>query len=1642
MEENTIDSLRIEIESDADYAIEGLDRLTKQMIDLQRSLKFDVSSLVGLKNAFADLGKGTGVEDLVKSVENLRKSTRDKVNLHLDEKGVEEKIDSLRTKFKDAGIDFKFVGDSSELEKEIARTETKLNSLLERETKKISLGQTEGAWFESLEYDISQTLNRLENLRSKLNEVSASSDDLSNVRIHLLNESNEKSLEDYILNLQRYKEIVASGGLESESGTYMPFAEISQDLDALKEKYPEAIELAKQFESLLSQAQNEHPYESASYGAENVTSVIEDLAQRVNKVTGALKLSALSAQQFDDYLAKLSIPAINTENLKKLETDLQRAQEKYESLKTRFSNELIIHDINSEPVRRIQVDIETTEKLIEALKQKINSVNREAGNTNGFMQLNKVLLELPSSAKKISRAFGGILSPLKKFDSVINNVITSLRKIISASLGLNNANKKTSKSFSFGFREILRYGFGIRSTYFLINRLRRALIDAFGNLAIYSNDFNMTISSMSSSLLMLKNAFAVAFEPIVTVVGPIISKFISMLASAMNVVGQFFAALTGRGFAYQAVGVMKDYAGSIDSVGESAKKAKKNVDNLLGIDELNIIKPDEEDESGGGAGGVNPNDMFTITPIESGIQALADKVRDILDKLFAPLKAAWEKEGQFVIESWKYALNEVWNLIKDIGRDFLIMWNEEKTIHMFENILHIIGDIGLVIGNFAHNLDEAWNKNQTGLHILENIRDLFAIIIEHIRNAADATVIWSEKLDFSPLLEAFERFTSALYPAVDAVSGILEDFYKNVLLPLGKWTLEQGLPDLLDVFTGFMEKVDWAALRSNLGEFWKHLEPFAETVGEGLILFLERVSDLVANFLNSDAVIGFLEKLQKWMDNVTPDDVADGIQNLATAFIAFKGALTGLEAVIGASKLVAFLGLLKTGFGGLKTAAGAGGAATALEEVGAAAGVSLNGLSGLGATIQTGEMLKRTWQDFFGDNNVKNIQEATEQYNFLLKQFQDGKIDAEEFRTKVDEMQQNLSDYATEWESKSFIQRMFGERGDTVEMVEEFNRNVDEMVDKITGASEESTTVGENLSTGFFDGAESVFGKRMSAFEFCFIGIINMVKTALGIHSPSTVFAEIGANLVLGLLQGLQETWTNISEFFQTKTTEVQEVFEKGLENIKKYFEGFPAEMFNFGVNIVQNLINGLQEKWSTLETWFSGTVSAWIDSLKSMFNAEKWKELFAGIPESFKTKWGELTEWFSVNSSAWLQTVKEMFSAESWSEVFSNILLAFQTKWAELTEWWNGTAMVAWWEESVAPWFTVEKWSELLLGTYTAFETKFTEIFAFVDTIWNKLSTSTTTWWTTISNFLTTTFINLKTKLETTWTGFYDFITKKWTDTQTKTKELWTSMFDFLTKLFENLKVSTEENWTHYFEFISQRWEEISLKTKDIWESISSFIRSIYEDITQKTEFTWSNIKEFINEKISNTKDILFEIIDQIKSFWFEAFDSFLSKVQSIFSSVYDTISDTISAALELVSGLASAISNILSAIGSIGGAISGAISSITSISFPGISIPGFAEGGMPRMGDLFLANEAGPEFIGSIGGRPAVVNNDQIVASVATGVRSAVAEVMVPYLNELINSTHEIAAKDMSVNIGDRDIAMANMRGQSSMGIRLRTV
>jgi hypothetical protein len=104
------------------------------------------------------------------------------------------------------------------------------------------------------------------------------------------------------------------------------------------------------------------------------------------------------------------------------------------------------------------------------------------------------------------------------------------------------------------------------------------------------------------------------------------------------------------------------------------------------------------------------------------------------------------------------------------------------------------------------------------------------------------------------------------------------------------------------------------------------------------------------------------------------------------------------------------------------------------------------------------------------------------------------------------------------------------------------------------------------------------------------------------------------------------------------------------------------------------------------------------------------------------------------------------------------------------------------------------------------------------------------------------------------------------------------------------------------------------------------------------------------------------------------------------------------------------------------------------------GINVQGFATGGYPEMGQLFVAREAGPEMVGNIGNRTAVASNDQITQGIAMAVKSAMAEVLLPAISSMGNS----GGKNIEVPlyIDGEELARGVYKGLSRLDARQNPV
>lgn len=147
-------------------------------------------------------------------------------------------------------------------------------------------------------------------------------------------------------------------------------------------------------------------------------------------------------------------------------------------------------------------------------------------------------------------------------------------------------------------------------------------------------------------------------------------------------------------------------------------------------------------------------------------------------------------------------------------------------------------------------------------------------------------------------------------------------------------------------------------------------------------------------------------------------------------------------------------------------------------------------------------------------------------------------------------------------------------------------------------------------------------------------------------------------------------------------------------------------------------------------------------------------------------------------------------------------------------------------------------------------------------------------------------------------------------------------------------------------------------------------------------------------------------------------------SLVTPFLQSIWDSFKETHPITAGIISAAASLASKITQAFqGNIN------LNATPSVSGGGGKIGARAGGGPVNVGEMFIAREAGPELVGTIGNTTAVMNNQQIVEAVSRGVAQAVSEVMSRGSGN--TTVVNIDGREIARTVEKRIIRNANMYG-----------
>lgn len=835
-------------------------------------------------------------------------------------------------------------------------------------------------------------------------------------------------------------------------------------------------------------------------------------------------------------------------------------------------------------------------------------------------------VDVSTAFDKIQSAMSGQIKGLKEYG---NNVSVAMVKQTGLKYGLQG----NVSTWNQNTQAIMRY-------ITIMNNASK--VDVF-------NDMARTINTPSNAVRILAQQFKVlrrAIGNIASVFATAVIPYIQVAVELLNKFANFVAGLFGFKLPtidYSGLekgsGAMDDMADSAKDAGSSVGGATKKVKDLkkelqtLGFDELNILNSPKNDSdsggSGGGSGGGGIGGGAGIGDIDlpqydflKGLKKDTDEIEKRLKELFKPVTDSWNKYGKGVMDSFKFALNELSELTKSIGRSFGEVWQNGTGKKTVSEILLIVKNLCDFVGYLAKRFREAWDEAGLGTKIIQNLWDAANNLLHSVEDISEQLSNFAFYLDFKPALKSVYSLSKAFKELSDIVGKYLSDAFKNVLLPLAKWGIEKVIPTGVSALADALKGVSGAL--KNLRPFITFLEKLTvalgKLVGNTILVGISALGKALKAIGQSKALLAALTTTvatliasMKWGKVINDlNNVNSTVSKLKVVFELFKSeGISALELLVqDFVKSHKALDTLVTGFKGLNDANGIlSGVSTAVTALGTKLGV-LTVAEG-GATTATG--LLGSAFAFLAANPLAAVAGAitiaVAALAIFTSRVKDNSDAQERALSSAKRLSDGLKEQAQEWKKANAEARKNAEAGQKNALVaQDYAGRLYGIVDangKITGSVKQAQFFVDQLNSQLgtnieiHDGVISNWGKEKDAIN----ETIEALKRKAVIDAYSEKFIEAEKERIKAqeqlteatgkynkskereeeLLGKLKEAW----ESGQQPSASLTNEYQKQLEITKKY-----GDAVGSAKDKVTSITDGLNEYNAAIQS-ADGTVES-----------------------------------------------------------------------------------------------------------------------------------------------------------------------------------------------------------------------------------------------------------------------------------------------------------------------------------------------------------------------------------------------------------------------------------------------------------------
>ena len=337
----------------------------------------------------------------------------------------------------------------------------------------------------------------------------------------------------------------------------------------------------------------------------------------------------------------------------------------------------------------------------------------------------------------------------------------------------------------------------------------------------------------------------------------------------------------------------------------------------------------------------------------------------------------------------------------------------------------------------------------------------------------------------------------------------------------------------------------------------------------------------------------------------------------------------------------------------------------------------------------------------------------------------------------------------------------------------------------------------QGLLNGIWNGIKNI-GTWIK--ENIFMPFINGFKNAFGIHSPSTVMAEMGGYLIEGLLQGIKNLWSNITSFFSNALASLKQTISNAWSAIQQ----------------------GAQTAWQGISTTVS---NAW-NGIKSGVSSA-----CTAVGNAMSTAWSGIKSGASAAWSAVSSTV-----SNAWSGIKTGVSNACTAVKTTASNAWNSiksTTSTAWNAVKTSV-------STALEGAKTVASTAWNSIKSTASSVCSSIKSTVSSAWDGVKNSVSTALNNAKSSASTAWnsikstassvcSSIKSTVTSAWNDTKTAVSNKLTEIKNTASSTFTNLKNSAttwgKDVCDNMANGISKAKSTVENAVKGVADKIKSFL-------------------------------------------------------------------------------------------------------------------------------------------------------------------------------------------------------------------------